>query len=220
MLAGRRPADDHVGHLRRRPPRRNGRGRRRGAAGRARGVTKLVMSTTLLIGRNPTARSRWRSHPGDGPTAMPSITRAAKRGQPAGSSIRTGRATRPRSPRAARRAPTAGGSLRPSPSAAASSRAIPMWQRQSGRLVVTSSSRTVSRVSTSPSACPGVPSSRMRMPSASSPTPSSIAEQSMPGDLCPRMVFTPRRSSMAGRARPGRRVGNEVAGLDVRAPRS
>ena len=44
--------------------------------------TKLVMSTTLLIGRSPTARSRWRSHPGDGPTTTPSITRAAKRGQP------------------------------------------------------------------------------------------------------------------------------------------
>ena len=56
------------------------------------------------------------------------------------------------------------------------------------------------------------------MPSASSPTPSSIAEQSIPGDLWPRMVLTPRRSSMAGGRVPGWRVGNEVAGLDVRRP--
>ena len=167
------------------------------------------MSTTLLIGRSPTARSRCRSHPGDGPTTMPSITRASKRGQPAGSSTRTwARSSADVAERNSSGTPT-GGSLSVSPSAAASSRAIPTWQRQSGRLVVMSRSSTVSRGSTSASGCPGRPSSRMRMPSASSPTPSSIAEQSIPGDLCPRMVFTPNRSSSAGGACPGWGVRDE-----------
>ncbi len=50
------------------------------------------MSTTLLMGRSPTDRSRFRNQGGDGPTAMPSMTRTAKRGHPCGSWIRTLRA--------------------------------------------------------------------------------------------------------------------------------
>ena len=41
-------------------------------------ITKLVTSTTLLIGRWPTARSRSCSHAGDGPFLTPRITRPVK----------------------------------------------------------------------------------------------------------------------------------------------
>ncbi len=54
-------------------------------------ITKLVMSTTLLIGRMPAADSRAFSHSGDGPMVTSSNSRAVKRGHRSGSStsIRT-----------------------------------------------------------------------------------------------------------------------------------
>ncbi len=96
---------------------------------------------------------------------------------------------------------------------------MPRWHRQSGRLVVTSRSSTVSRSSTSLSGCPGAPVSRMRMPAASSPTPSSIAEHSIPGDRWPRIVRTPSRSSIAGGRVPGGAYGTRWPDLEVRRTR-
>ena len=43
----------------------------------------------LVIGRTPASRSRNRIHRGDGPTVTPVISRAVKRGQRSGASMRT-----------------------------------------------------------------------------------------------------------------------------------
>ncbi len=51
--------------------------------------TKLVTSTTLLMGRWPIDSRRRRSHSGLGPIVTPRTTRAAYRGQPSRSSITT-----------------------------------------------------------------------------------------------------------------------------------
>ena len=52
-------------------------------------IAKLVMSTTLLIGRWPAADRRAFSHAGDGPIVTSSNSRAVKRGQRSGSSTTT-----------------------------------------------------------------------------------------------------------------------------------
>ena len=63
---------------------------------------------------------------------------------------------------------------------AASSRAIPRWPMQSGRLEVTSASMIAWLGITDDSGWPGVPRSRIRIPEWSSPSISSAAEQSIP----------------------------------------
>ena len=116
----------------------------------------------------------------------PSSTRAVKRGQPTGSAISMRIASVIGAPdsagtRSVRRSGT--------PSTAATSRATPRWLSASARFGVTFTSSTAS---SSPSAlASGVPGTRslgrMRSPLASSDSPSSLPEQSIP------WLSTPRR---------------------------
>ena len=52
-------------------------------------VTRLVMSTSALMGRKPIARRRRCNHSGEGPFFTPRTSRSAKAGQSDGSSIVT-----------------------------------------------------------------------------------------------------------------------------------
>jgi len=96
----------------------------------------------LLMARRPAASRRCTIQEGDAPSLTPRITRAVYRGHKSGASTCTSVSslaagllvgTRLRS-----------GSFSSRPSAAASSRATPMWPRQSGRLEVISRSNTTS----------------------------------------------------------------------------
>ena len=95
----------------------------------------------LLMGRCPARVSRSRSHSGDGPTATPVSSAAVYRAHSAGSSIST-------VARDSTGAPSSGyvssGSATCAPEKAATSRATPSTEKQSGRLAVTSNSSTVS----------------------------------------------------------------------------
>jgi hypothetical protein len=102
---------------------------------------KLVTSTTLLIERRPIDSRRVRSQSGLGSIVTPRTTRAAKRGHPSASSM----ATRTASPTGSGpSAGEAGGRRRGAPRITEISRASPKWFMQSGRLVVMSTSSTVS----------------------------------------------------------------------------
>ena len=163
----------------------------------------MVASTTLLMDRAPTAASRSLSHAGEGPTVTPRSTAAAYRGHPSASSMATRTpAVSPLAPAArtargggASAAPGIAGSRTGRPSTAPSSRASPAWQRRSGRFGVTSMSNRVSATgSTSRRGVPGAASvASSRIPSLSSPSPSSFAEQSIPSEYSPRIL---RRSSV------------------------
>ncbi len=141
----------------------------------------------LLIGRRPTARRRAWSRAGDGPTVTPPITRAVKRWQRSGASTRTRASLAAGSPASAS---FPRGAWRRAPVSAASSRATPRTERQSGRFGVTSTSRTWSsrpRWATRSWPRRASPSRRRSPASCSSPRPSSRSEQSIPCDSTPRI---------------------------------
>ena len=143
-----------------------------------------MASTTLLMGRSPTARSRAWSHAGEGPMVTPLTTRAVNRWQRSGASIKTRASARAGSPDSF--SATAGGRKR-APVSADSSRAMPTMERQSGRFgVISTSSTWSSRPSVATRSAPGRAPSSSRIPaSCASPIPSSRSEQSMPCDSTP-----------------------------------
>ena len=98
------------------------------------------MSTMLLMGRTPLARSRWRIHRGEGPIFTLRTIRAVYRGHSSGFSISTSSSSATLVPSV----PFTWGSgrLRGTLKVAALSRARPMTLRQSGRLGVISNSTT------------------------------------------------------------------------------
>ena len=139
------------------------------------------------MGRKPTARRRWASHGGEGLTVSPPMTRAAYRGHRSGSRIST--------------AASEAASVSPSRTViwgkrngarvrAATSRATPTIDSASGRFGVISISRMVSsRPRYWMRAAPrGASAASSRMPSSSSPMPSSFSEQSSPSDTVPRIL--------------------------------
>ncbi len=155
--------------------------------------------------RTPHDSRRRASQPGDGPIFTPSITRAAYRAHRSGASIRIFTASPAGGPASA--SPGAGARTWV-PSAAATSRAMPMCESASGRFGVTFTSRSTS--SSASAFAMGVPGatvrSRISRPLASSESPSSFAEQSMPEDSTPRSfafsIFVP----------PGRTVPTVASG--------
>jgi hypothetical protein len=100
----------------------------------------LLTSTTLLIGRIPAAVSRSAIHRADGPTRTPPITVDVKRPQRSPSMISTVVTAPPSTTFGSGGA----GGVKATPSLAARSRATPTYDQQSGRLRVTSTSRTTS----------------------------------------------------------------------------
>ena len=175
--------------------------------------TKLVTSTTLLMERWPTASRRSTSQAGDGPTVTPRMIRARYRGQSAASSTSTVTADGAASPASGT---TTSGRRRAVPERAAISRASPRWLMQSPRFAVMSTSSTVSPAPRrSPRGVPGSPSASSRIPSCSSPRPSSRVEQSMPWLVTPRILLfrilksSPRTVPMGASAvtRPARALG-------------
>ncbi len=144
------------------------------------------MSTTAEMLRRPERSRRCFIQPGVGaPGSMPSIRRAAKRGQAPGASTRTAR-----TPSKVTGAAASAGSVTGLPVTAATSRAMPATDRQSARLGVSLSVISVSSsASASRSGVPGARSgSSASSPLASSSMPSSFAEQSMPCDSAPRTL--------------------------------
>ena len=137
----------------------------------------------------PAAIRRWAIHRGDSAAgSMPDSTRATKRPHRSTSSMRTDASSAASVPDVA----TCGsGRAKGTPKKAARSRATPAIDSASGRLASTSSSMTTSalRPSASPTGAPrGRSPLRCRMPSWSSPRPSSLAELSMPLDHSPRIL--------------------------------
>ena len=155
------------------------------------------MSTMLLIGRSPTFSRRSASQRGDGPIFTPRITDAVYLGHRSGSSITT---LANDSIGGSDASYVTCGSLTFPPVRAATSRAMPRMDRQSGLLGVRSRSSTVSpRRSLS-----GVPTeasgSSTRMPSCSSLRPSSFSEHTIPAETTPRILdcFSRARLSVCG----------------------
>jgi len=132
----------------------------------------------------------------------PPSTRAVKRWQRSGASMRTRTSVVTGAPDSF----GAGfGGVRRAPVRAASSRATPRTERQSGRFGVTSTSRTwSSRPRRVMRSCPSRASaSRRRIPaSCSSPSPSSRSEQSIPCDSTPR-IFVAVMRRPPGSTAPG-----------------
>src|SRR5437867_698276 len=152
--------------------------------------------------RSPTARSRARSHAGDGPIVTWSMTRAVKRGHSSGASMRT--MARPLTT-SSNSFTAATGARNGAPVRADSSRATPTTERQSGRFGVISISRTwSSRPRCATRSTPsGASASTVRMPrSCSSPRPSSRSEHSIPWDSVPRIFALAIRRS-PGSTAPG-----------------
>ncbi len=140
------------------------------------------------MGRIPAASSRRCIHAGELPFLTPSNQRAVKRGQPSASSITT--LTRSEAGAASASRTDVSGRRTPPPTNAATSRATPTIDSASPRFGLTSTSSTTSPSSGRRSAPSGSssPEPRMWIPSASSPSPSSIAEQSIPCDSTPRIL--------------------------------
>ena len=140
------------------------------------------------------AFSRRCSHSGEGPLRTLRISRPANIGQASGAVMRTeiGHGKVPAT------GSTALPLKRPIP-AAARSRAIPSTPSQSGRLGVTSKSMTGSTPNTSAAGAPtGQSPVISRMPSDSSASSSSEAEQSMPLETTPRTGFSTRVTPRPG----------------------
>ena len=138
-------------------------------------ITRLVMSTTLLMARSPDLSSRCRSQAGEGATRTPARAVTLKRPPASIAAAASGVGTRGRA------AETAGASekvVRP-PARAATSRAMPRIERPSGRLAVIARSSTWSlRPKAGPTGAPrggrGSSSSpSTAMPSEVSASPSS-----------------------------------------------
>ncbi len=175
-----------------------------------------MMSTRLLIGRTPHARSLRCSQLGLGPTLTPLITPPMYLLHRSGSSMLTLISSRPGGfavPVNEGMKSRLSGRSRP----AASSRATPRCPMQSGRLEVISISMMAWLGITVVRGSPGFPPSRMRMPEWSSPRRSSSAEQSIPLALYPAM-FMSLTSFPFGTVVPGSATGTRVPGTALGAP--
>src|SRR5256885_5937595 len=168
--------------------------------------TRLIASTTLLMGRTPQMRSLSCSRSGEGPIFTPSMTRATYRGQRSGSSRSTrATASTARSPES----PSEDGGRRAvAPVSADSSRAMPKCESASGRFGVTliSSTKSGSPSSWAMGAPGDVSRGRRSRPLWSSDKPSSRAEQSMPALSMPRSLARSMRIP-AGSVAPGVAIG-------------
>ena len=143
---------------------------------------KLVMSTTLLIGRKPIAARRSCNQEGDGATWMPSSVIPQKRSQPA-SLISTAMGC------ALLSITNAGeGNWIGSPVTALISRATPQWEAASARFGVKPISNTKSPAMSKNEAA-GVPLgtwvSKTKIPSCEVPIPISSSAQIIPSEGCP-----------------------------------
>jgi len=165
----------------------------------------------------PERSSRRFIHPGVGACgSMPSISRAAKRGQASGASTRTGRA-----PSNVTGTAAAAGSASGAPVTAATSRAMPAIDRQSARFGVIFSVISVSSSArASRSGVPGASdASSASRPEASSSMPSSRPEHSMPCDSTPRIAAR-RMTSPPGSVAPSRAQGASMPAAALGAPQT
>ena len=146
-------------------------------------ITKLEISTMLLMERMPTLSTFARNHCGLGPTFTSPILRAEKNGHSRVAEIFT--------PATIVSAVLSGvGSRNFLPVSAAISRANPKWLSRSPRLGVISTSRIVSAGKRSPIGAPIFASGdKINRPDASSPRRSSIGLQSIPSDSMPRSLL-------------------------------
>ncbi len=140
------------------------------------------------MGLIPSEVRRFAIQVGDGPIVMPSSTRATKRPHRTGSKISTDNRSVASPPDSA----TSGDSrANGTPWQAAKSRATPATDMASGRLGLTSRSKSTSDRRPMASAS-GRPTSRLsssrRMPSWSSPMAISVGEHNMPLDHSPRIL--------------------------------
>src|SRR5947207_2173341 len=175
------------------------------------------MSTTAEIARMPLRSRRCLIHAGVGAVAsIPSITRAANRGHAIESSMRNARVAS-----VVTGIDVAAGADSGAPVMAAASRAMPTIDRQSARLGVSCSVRSLSSSSSAwRKSVPGAsPSSRRNRPEASSLKPSSRAEHSMPRDSTPRIACRA-MIEPPGREAPSSAQGASMPAVALGAPQT
>ena len=143
---------------------------------------KLVISTTLLMGRNPMAAKRSCNQAGEGATLMPSIVMPQKRSQPVSfTSTAIGCALLSMTK-------ASEGNWIGRPVTARISRATPQWEAASARFGVNPISNTKSPAMSKKEAA-GVPLgtwvSKTKIPSWDVPMPISSSAQIIPSEGCP-----------------------------------